>query len=375
MNNRSLSPEEYSLITQRAREKLIDFEIATGTHYEANWHHELIAKELEHIADVGDLDYKVLLLFVPPRHGKSQQGTIDFPAWYLGDHSSREIVTASYSGELAQDFGTKTREKVESQEYQAIFSTRLKEDERSKGRWRTNEGGAYTSVGVGGATTGRGANILIIDDPIKNREEAASEVFRQKTWDWFTSTAFTRLEPKGVVIIILTRWHQDDLAGRILAHPELSKRCKVMSFPAIAEFDEEHRKAGEPLWPQKYDERALEEIRTTIGPYDWAALYQQKPILSENQEFKSEWFRPIQESALEHRSTRRFLTIDTAMSKKVSADYTGFCDNDVDDQNFWHLRAWQAKLGPEDLVRPCSRSMLADVMRRSASRRPRISMD
>ena len=340
-----------ALVNKRARENLIDFEMATEPKYQPNWHHELVARELEHIETFGDRDYKILMVFVPPRHGKSQQCSIDFPAWFIGRNPDKEIITASYSAELAQDFGTKTRNKVESEQYKLIFSELgLRPDERSKAKWRTAEGGSYTSVGVGGAITGRGAHVLLIDDPIKNREEAESEVYREKVWTWFTSTAFTRLEPGGVVIVILTRWHDDDLAGRILAHPELSKRIKIIKFPAIAEIEEPYRHIGHPLWIKRYPKEALEEIKATIGPYDWSALYQQAPLLSENQEFKNEWFRTISEAEVDRMNTRKFLTIDTALSKNAQADYTGLCDNSINSEKFWHLRAWRMKIGAEELV-------------------------
>lgn len=339
------------MVIQQARKNLIDYEIATNPKYEPNWHHELIAKELEHIEQFGDRDYKILLVFEPPRHGKSQQISIDFPSWYLGRNPDKEIIIASYSADLAQDFGGKTREKAQSIEYKYIFpEVTLREDEKARGRWRTKQGGGYIAVGVGGPITGRGANILLIDDPVKNREEAESEVYREKVWDWFTSTAFTRLEPKGVAIIIMTRWHVDDLAGRIVDHPELSDRVKVISLPAIATQDGKHRKAGEPLWIQKYPLEALLEIKKAVGPYDWSALYMGSPVLTENQEFKPEWYREISEDEVGMMNCRRFLTIDTAISKKAEADYTGFCDNSVNQENFWHLRAWRVKLGAEELV-------------------------
>lgn len=339
------------MVIQRARESLIDFLIATNPNYEPAFFHEVIAKELEKIETFGDRDYKVLLVFVPPRHGKSELCSIGFPAWFLGRNPDKEIITVSYSAELAQDFGGKTRSVVSSEAYPYIFSgLTLKEDEQAKAKWRTNKGGSYTSVGVGGAITGRGANVLLFDDPIKNREEAESEVYREKVWQFFTSTAFTRLEPKGVIVVILTRWHIDDLAGRILKNPQLAGRCKVIHFPAIAIKDEIHRKQGDALWPERYDLDALNEIKNTVGPYDWQSLYQGSPILTENQEFKTEWWRKIPESEVELMSTRRFLTIDTAVSKQSSADYTGFCDNRINLQNFWHLKAWRMKLGPEELV-------------------------
>lgn len=328
---------------QWARENLISFQCLTNAKYEPNWHHYDIAEELQKIAEWGDKEYKILVLCEPPRHGKSQQATIDFPAWFLGKYPEKEIITASYSAELALDFGTKTREKVEGEEYRRIFNTRLREDERSKGKWRTLEGGSYTSVGVGGATTGRGAYIFLIDDPIKNREEAESEVYREKVWQWFTSTAFTRLEPHGVIVLILTRWHTDDLAGRILANKELRSRTKLLSFPAI-----QNEKV---LWPTRFAQKQLDEIKITVGPYDWSALYQQQPITSENQEFKQEWFRPIDEEKVGLMNTRNFLTVDTAISKQSSADYTGFCDNAINLENFWHLKAWRMRVDAAELVR------------------------
>ena len=349
-NNSKELPDEYKMVIQQARNQLIDFQIATNPKYEPNWHHDLIARELEKIEAFGDRDYKVLLVFVPPRHGKSELCSIGFPAWYLGRNPDKEIITVSYSAELAQDFGSKTRSIVNSEPYKLIFNVSLKEDEQAKAKWRTDAGGSYTSVGVGGAITGRGANVLLFDDPIKNREEAESEIYRDKVWQFFTSTAFTRLEPKGVVVVILTRWHVDDLAGRILKNEELSKRCKIIHFPAIAEFDEPHRKIGNSLWPERFGLEALLEIKRTIGPYDWASLYQGVPVLSADQEFKDSWIRRITEKELSMMNCRRYLTIDTAMSKKAQADYTGFVDNSVNQENFWHIRSWRMKIGPEELI-------------------------
>lgn len=340
------------MVVYQARHNLVDFEIATNKEYVPNWHHDLIAKELERIEAFGDRDYKVLIVSVPPRHGKSQQCSIDFPAWFLGRNPEKEIIIASYSAELAQDFGGKTRDKVDSEAFKLIFpDVSLKVDEKARGRWRTNKEGGYVSAGVGGPMTGRGADILLIDDPVKNREEANSEVYRQKTWEWFTSTAFTRLEPKGVAIIIMTRWHMDDLAGRIQASTELMARTKVIHLPAVAQGNEPpYRSAGEPLWSSRYDRAALTEIQTAIGPYDWNALYMGSPMLTESQEFKPGWMRQITEQEVSMMNCRRFLTIDTAMSKKAQADFTGFVDNRVNRENFWHLKAWRAKLGPEELV-------------------------
>lgn len=335
----------------QARQSLIDFEIATDPRYDPNWHHEVIAKELEHIEAFGDRDYKILIITVPPRHGKSRECSIDFPAWYLGRRPEREVIIASYSADLAHDFGGKTRDKVDSEYFKFIFdNVKLKEDEKAKGRWSTNKQGGYIAAGVGGAITGRGADVLLIDDPVKNAEEAESIVMRDKVWEWWKSTAFTRLHPGGVAIIIMTRWHLDDLAGRIIADPEFGDMTKIIKFPAIATEDDTYRKKGEALWPSRYPVSALMKIKTVVGPYVWSALYQCSPILTEKQEFKPEWYKEISEKELSMLSTAKYLTVDTAMSKKAQADFCGFCDNSVDKEGFWNFKAWRAKLGPEELV-------------------------
>lgn len=334
-----------------AREHLIDFEIATDPLYDPNWHHEHIAEALEHIEKHGDRDYKILIITVPPRHGKSRECSIDFPAWALGRKPQREIIVSSYSADLAEDFGGKTRDKIQTPFFQAIFpQVFLKQDSKAKGRWNTNRKGGYVATGVGGAITGRGADFFFIDDPVKNAEEANSLVMREKVWDWFTSTAWTRLHPKGVMIIIMTRWHMDDLAGRIIASVEFKHLTKIIKLPAIANKDGKSRKQGEALWPQRYPIPDLMNTKQVVGPYVWSALYQCSPILTDRQEFKPEWYRYISEEELSMKQTARYLTIDTAMSKKAQADFCGFVDNEVDSENFWHLRSWRAKLGPEELV-------------------------
>ena len=298
-------------------------------------------------------EVKRLMLFVPPRHGKSQLGSINFPAYYLGKHPSHEVIVSSYSADLAQDFGYKTRNLLEEAEYQTLFDTKLKADSKSKAKWITQGGGSYTSVGVGGAITGRGANLLVIDDPFKNRLEADSKTIRDKVSSWYKSTAYTRLEKGAAVVIILTRWHKDDLAGRLLKKMEEDEEAdqwEVVEFPAIATKDEKHRKEGEALWPDKYGLKDLKKIKTTLGSYEWSALYQQKPIASEDQEFKEEFWRYRTMDEVEALETRNTLTIDTAISKKASADNTGFCLNFTDRDNKWNIKAWGKKISPFELI-------------------------
>lgn len=352
-SQKELLNEEDKIIEEAARNYLIDFSILTNKNYEPNFHHEEIAKELERI-EKGEFikdGYKILMVFMPPRHGKSEECTINFPAWYLGKNPRKEIITASYSGELAVKFGGRTRDLLNSKVFKNIFpNVSLKAGDESKGEWMTNHNGIYVSVGVGGATTGKGADIFLIDDPIKNAEEAESEVYREKIWEWFKTVAWTRLEPNGVMVIILTRWHLDDLAGRILKNEDFKKICKIISYPAIAEQEEKFRKIGEALWPNRYKIEVLEQTKKLIGTKNFSALYQQHPIATENQEFKPYYFKEREQAEVDRQNTRRFLTIDTAISKQASSDYTGICDNSVDSLNFWNLKAWRIKLNPLELI-------------------------
>jgi hypothetical protein len=341
------SIEQQKKIIQAGRYSLVDFSIITNRNYKPSYLHEEVARGLE-MVESGQI--KRLIIQMPPRHGKSQLASINFPAWFLGRNPDKEIITASYASDLAIDFGTKTRDLISGEVYKEMFDVSLKEDEKSKGKWKTNQGGSYTSVGVGGAITGRGADILIIDDPFKNREEADSQVIREKVWNWYTSTAYTRLEKDGKIVIIATRWHLDDLIGRLFeAEKQGGEQWYLISFPAIATEKEEFRNIGDPLWPQKYDLPALEVIKKTIGPYDWQSLYQQNPVLSENQEFRKEWIKERSKAELDRLDTRKFLTIDTAMSKREGACYTGFCDNSVDRENFWNIMSWRKRMDAKEL--------------------------
>ena len=343
-----MSELEKEAIEVICRHDLIPFSGFVNVRYTPSWLHFEIGRQLERV-EKGEV--KRLILQVPPRYGKSELASILFPAWYLGKHPEKEIIVASYSADLAQDFGYKTRNLVNTKEYQKIFNTKLRDDSQSKAKWLTQEGGGYTAVGVGGAITGRGANILLIDDPIKNREEAESITIREKIWSWYTSTAYTRLEKDAAVILIMTRWHMDDLAGRLRqAEKDGAEHWEVVKFPAIALKDEEFRKAGEPLWAEKYDLEALQNIKKTVGTYDWSALFQQEPVTSESQEFKPQFLQYRNLEQVRSLQTNAYLTIDTAISQKASADYTGFCLNFVDRENKWNIKAWKMKLSPMELI-------------------------
>ena len=264
-----------------AQNQLINFTEYTLPSYTPASHHVLIAEKLEAV-ERGEIDR--LMIFMPPRHGKSELASRRFPAWCLGRNPNKSFIAASYNSDLANDFGREVRNIVNSSEYAAIFSTTLAQDSKAANRWHTDNGGAYVAAGVGTAVTGRGADILLIDDPVKDREEADSELRRQRVWEWYTSTAYTRLAPGGAVVLIQTRWHEDDLAGRLLdAQDRGGDQWDVLELPALSE-------TNEALWPERYNPTALERIRTAIGARDWSALYQQKPAPDEGVFFKRDWF-------------------------------------------------------------------------------------
>lgn len=326
-----------------ARRHLLNFIQYNNEDYKINWHHRILAEKLEAVAD-GKI--KKLAVFMPPRHGKSEQCSIQFPAWLLGKKPKSKIIMASYSQDLATDFGRKTRNLVMSQEYRNVFKIGLSQDSKSAARWNTDHEGYYSATGIGGAATGKGADVLIIDDPHKNRKEADSPVKRREVIDWYRSTAKTRLSPEGAVILVLTRWHDADLAGTIL-----DETWDIVQFKAIAEQDEEFRKEGEALWEDKYSLDWLLSQKKDIGSFEFSALYQQTPLEEEHAEFKRDMFMHITKEEVLAKHTERFLTIDTAVSKEVSADYTGIIDNYVDENQMWHISASQMRINASELIR------------------------
>lgn len=267
-------------LNRQSRKDLLTFTEYTQPGYVIGEHHKLICGALEAV-ERGDM--RRLMIFMPPRHGKSELASKKFPAWYLGRNPSRQIIGASYNSDLATDFGREVRNIVNSPEYQQIFQTRLAQDSTAANRWNTSKKGAYVAAGVGTAITGRGAHLGIIDDPFKDREEADSENRREAVWKWYQSTFRTRLMPGGAILLIQTRWHDDDLAGRIL-NSGGADEWEVLSLPAIND-------SGEALWPEWWPVSELEGLRRDIGEREWSALYQQKPQPDEGVFFKREWFQ------------------------------------------------------------------------------------
>ena len=265
-----------------ARKGLIAFTEYTLHSYVPSRHHHLIADKLEAV-ERGEVDR--LMIFMPPRHGKSELASKRFPSWYLGRNPTKQIITASYASDLATDFGREVRNIVAGEEYAALFDTKLRQDSKAANRWHTSDGGVYVAAGVGTATTGRGADLGLIDDPFKDREDADSQLKRDKVWNWYQSTFYTRLMPGAAIILVQTRWHENDLAGRLLeAEKNGGDHWEILDLPAID-------KDNQALWPEWFPLSALLRIKAAIGPREWSALYQQKPQPEEGTYFQRDWFR------------------------------------------------------------------------------------
>lgn len=264
-----------------AQQSLIAYTRLTYRDYQASWHHRLIARALQRAAVTPN---SRLIIAMPPRHGKTELASVRFPAWTLMRRPAAAVIAATYAQDFADELGRKARSVLATAAHRwAAPHATLAADNRAVSRWQTVSGGSYYAVGVGGPLTGRGADVLLIDDPHKNRAEAESQTVRDTVWDWFRSTAYTRLEKGGSVVVIMTRWHMDDLVGRLL---DTGEPWEVLSLPAIAEQDEPQRRKGDALWPDKYSVQTLEQIRRTVGEREWAALYQQRPAPLEGGLFK-----------------------------------------------------------------------------------------
>lgn len=325
-----------------ARRHMLDFVRYTMPEYRAGEHHARICSALEDVR-AGKCDR--LILMAPPRHGKSQLVSRHFPAWILGVRPKSQIILASYGQDLANDFGRDIRGLVSSPEYSALFpKVRLDDTSRSVNRFHTTAGGVVYAVGVGSAVTGRGADFAIVDDPIRNREDADSPVVQKAVWDWYTSTLFTRLMPGASLILMMTRWAENDLAGKLLeAMNQQGERWRVLEMPAIENEGTDDEQA---LWPDWYDLESLKRIRNTIGPRDWSALYQQRPASDEGDFFKREWLKSYKPSDKPER-LNVYITSDFAVTEG-RGDYTCHVVWGVDlDHNLYALDCWRGQSGPD----------------------------
>lgn len=322
---------------QLARVSLIEFIKKFNPNYEAGWVHEDICRRLKKFLNAMEAGQSPrLMLFMPPRHGKSMIASHNFPAWALGLFPEYEIIAASYGSSLPNKFSRQVRAFLRDSKYKDLFpKTKLDPTNENVEGWSTTAGGGYIPAGVGGGITGKGAHIFIVDDPIKDAEEADSETIRQNIWDWWGSTAYTRLAPNAGVLVIQTRWHDDDLSGRMIMQmreemreageikdmnleagmdpAEVDERYEqmlleidqweIIDYPAISTHDEYLNRDGtvttkpidenskflryedEALHPQRFDRTRLMKVKRTLQPRHWSALYQQNPVPDEGMFF------------------------------------------------------------------------------------------
>jgi predicted phage terminase large subunit-like protein len=280
--------------------------------------------------EYADDSIKGIIFTVPPRHGKSFKVSHYTPAWYLGRFPQRHVGLCSYEADFAASWGKKAREVLEARGPE-IFNVEVDHTSRAASAWRIKElkrgrpiYGSMVTAGIGGPLTGRGLHLLIIDDPVKNALEAHSKAKRQAVWDWYTSTAATRLEPGGKIIIIMTRWHDDDLAGRLIREMEDGHgwKFKVINLPALAlEDDPLGRVPGEALWPGRYPVERLDEIREGLGPYVWNALFQGKPADKAGGFFDPYNFRVVGKDERDSKPVKAVRRWDLAATEDAG-DYT-----------------------------------------------------
>lgn len=303
-----MTKEQRQVLIEEARRELArrtmrDFVLYVDDNYRMNWHHRLLCDYLDKLACK---EIRRLMVFMPPRHGKSELVSRKFPAYLLGRNPDTSIISCSYSADLASRMNRDVQRLIDSEQYLELFPGTQLSNQHTRRFYETrytrnnnmfevvDKKGTYRSSGVGGGITGMGGEYIIIDDPVKNREDADSATMREKVYDWYTSTLYTRLEKDGCILLTLTRWHEDDLAGKLLkAAQEGADQWTILELPAVCEYPPKPydvRQEGEALWKWKYDEEALEKMKVTVGSRDWAALYQQHPTPGEGGTFKREWW-------------------------------------------------------------------------------------
>jgi predicted phage terminase large subunit-like protein len=316
-------------------------------------HHKRMAEAFERVANG---TCKRLIINMPPRHTKSEFASYLLPAWFLGRFPHKKVIQASHTAELAVGFGRKVRNLVDSEVYHDIFpELSLQSDSKAAGRWNTSKGGDYFAIGVGGAVTGKGADVLIIDDPHSEQEAAMAasnpDVY-DKVIEWYTSGPRQRLQPGGAIVIVMTRWSQRDLTGQVLkaAAQRSGEDWEVIEFPAILP-------SGNPLWPQFWSFEELEALRNELPNAKWQAQYQQNPVGNESAIIKRDWWK-IWEQDRPPQCEYILQTWDTAFEKNNRADYSagttwGIFKNDEDygTSNIILLNTYKKRVEYPDLKR------------------------
>jgi len=313
-----------------SQEKFLKFVERVWPTFIGGRHHKRMAEAFERVANG---TCKRLIINMPPRHTKSEFASYLLPAWFLGKFPHKKVIQTSHTAELAVGFGRKVRNLVDSEDYNEIFpGLSLQSDSKAAGRWNTSKGGDYFAIGVGGAVTGKGADILIIDDPHSEQEAAmaaSNPDIYDKVYEWYTSGPRQRLQPGGAIVIVMTRWSQRDLTGQVLkaAAARGGEEWEVIEFPAILP-------SGNPLWPEFWSKEELEALHEELPNSKWQAQYQQNPVGNESAIVKRDWWKwwtqdrpPVCDYILQ--------TWDTAFEKNNRADYSagttwGIWNNDED---------------------------------------------
>lgn len=271
-----------------------------------------------------------IIITLPPRHGKSNLCSQFFPAWYLGRHPDHFVISSSYAQHLADDFGRKVRNLLTDPLHRAVFpDSVISEDSASVQKLAMTKNGGYYAIGRGGSITGRGGHLIIIDDPLKDRAEANSDTTRRMLQEWFQSVVYTRLMVGGKILVIQTRWHEDDLAGWLLRE-HIDDGWELINMPAIAEEDEGWRAEGEALWPDRYPLEipagqkgmSLERIRRAIGTVDFQSLYQQRTGFRDGNDFKASWMDDSKFAKIDTNQMTKYILVDPANNKAKKSDYT-----------------------------------------------------
>jgi len=312
------------------------------------YHHKKISDAFNRIQS-GDL--KRLIINMPPRHTKSEFASYFLPAWMIGNKPNLKIIQATHTAELAIRFGRKAKTLMDSDEYKELFSTRLREDSKAAGRWETNGGGEYFAVGVSGAVTGRGADLLIIDDP-HSEQDVNSQTAFDNAWEWYTSGPRQRMQPGGAIVLVMTRWSTKDLTAQLVnaaAKESKADQWEVIEFPAILPNDK-------PVWPEYWKIEDLLAVKASAGIAKWNAQYMQNPTAEEGAILKREWWQDWDKDylpALQH----VIQSYDTAFLKKETADYSAittwgvFQENEGDPQHLILLDAMKERLEFPELRR------------------------
>jgi|TARA_A100001391_G_scaffold22893_1_gene12602 predicted phage terminase large subunit-like protein len=318
--------EEYLAVASRLREieeseagqkNFLKFINSVWPDFIEGSHHRVFAQKLQ---DVADGKLKRLIVNMPPRHTKSEFASYHFPAWLVGRNPKLKIIQTTHTGELAMNFGRKMRNLIDSAEYKKIFpEAQLAADSKSAGRWTTTAGGEYFAAGVGGAITGRGADLLIIDDP-HSEQDALSDAAMENAYEWYTSGPRQRLQPGGSIVIVMTRWSERDLTAKVLkqqAHDPKADKWEVIEFPAIMDV----KGTEKPLWPEFWKLDELEGVKASLSAQKWSAQWLQQPTSDSISIIKRDWWQTWEKEnvpGLEY----IIQSYDTAFLKKEYSDYS-----------------------------------------------------